>query len=279
MRACTRRRFVCWLLLAAVIALSVSGCGENEASDELDATAIAATIAADAQEVLSVSDLVAPPAVSFQVVFRQYSSDGNEAYLVWRQGNGRRRWDYVPITREGFDTGHFSLEIDFQPRSHFGDPSLDCGWSTRLAGLGPGEAYVMCSPGGWSSFFYLPVTTALEAGVGERLSDETIVSRRAFCYSLQRRPTQPRFNGAVVCLDSTSGIPLRLEIDDPVSHIDVIAISVSLDEQNLVVPVELQPVPGGLFGDAYFNGTVPMSTLQLPDLSQFGETGSSLRSE
>jgi hypothetical protein len=52
----------------------------------------------------------------------------------------------------------------------------------------------------------------------------------------------------------------------------MIAISVSLDEQNLVVPVELQPVPDDPLGALrVFNGTLAITTLQLPDLSQLGD--------
>jgi hypothetical protein len=257
-------------VLATVIALGVSGCDENEASDELDATAIAATIAADAQEVLSVSDLIAPPAVSFQVVFAQYDRPGDSSYFVWRQGNGRRRWDDVPITPEGLNIGDFSLEIDFSGGGRFGDPSLDCGWSTRPAGLGPGEAYVMCGPEGWGSSVFRPVSTALMSDVTGEVAPETILGRRASCYSLQPSPSLPRSEGAVVCLDSDSALPLRLEIEE--LSVKMEAISVSLSDQDLVVPVELQPVPDDPLGTLrVFNGIMPMTTLQLPDLSQFEE--------
>jgi hypothetical protein len=256
-------------VLATVIVLGVSGCDENEASDELDATAIAATIASDAERILSLSDLVAPPRVSFQVVFAQYDRPGHSSYFVWRQGNGRRRWDDVPVTPEGLNMGDFSLEIDFSGGGRFGDPSLDCGWSTRPAGLGPGEAYVMCGPEGWGSSVFQPVSTALMSDVTGEVAPETILGRPASCYSLQPPPSLPRSEGAVVCLDSDSALPLRLEIEE--LSVKMEAISVSLSDQDLVVPVELQSDPEGTFGDPYFNGTVPITTLQLPDLSQFEE--------
>ena len=261
----TRPAACCALLLLGTLA--AIGCDENEASDELDATAIAATIAADAQEVLSLSDLVAPPGVSFEVVFRQYKWPGKASYFVWRQGNGRRRWDDVPITPEGLNMGDFSLEIDFPAGARFGDPSVDCGWSTRPAGLGPGEAYVMCGPEGWGSSVFQPVSTALMSDVTGEVAPETILGRRASCYSLQPPPSLPGSEGAVVCLDSDSALPLRLEIEE--LSVKMEAISVSLWDEDLVVPVELQPDPESTFGDPYFNGTVPMSTLQLPDLGQF----------
>jgi hypothetical protein len=257
--------------LLALVALIMTGCSSNSGTAQsvaVDATAIASRTATSPDEV-SLSDLIAPPAVSFQIVFRLYDRPGHSSYFFWRQGNGRRRWDYVPITPDGIDQGHFSLEIDF-PGSRFGDPSLGCGWSTRPPDLGPGEAYLMCGEGGWSSFYYDPVTIPLESSVGEQLSEETIAGRRASCYSLQ--PMGPRrFDRALVCLDSASGIPLRIEIDDAVNGVDMIAISVSLDKQDLVVPVELQPVPDDPLGALrVFNGAVPMTTLQLPDLSQLG---------
>jgi hypothetical protein len=210
MHVCTRPRSVCWLVLATVIALAASGCDEDEPSDELDATAIAATIAAEAEAIISLSDLIAPPRVSFQVIFR-YDWSGHSSYFVWRQGDGRRRWDWV---QRGLKAGDFSLEIDFAPGARFGDPSLGCGWSTRPAGLGPGEAYVRCSSWGGSSFSYGPVTTALGLDVTGEVAPETILGRPASCYSLQEPPSQPGFDRAVACLDSDSGIPLRLEIDE-----------------------------------------------------------------
>jgi hypothetical protein len=99
----------------------------------------------------------------------------------------------------------------------------------------------------------------------------------ASCYSLQSPLGLEReFRTAVVCLDSSQGIPLRLEIrseTEPSYNVDMEAVSVSLGEQNLIVPVELQPNPERpeFSWLRQFNGTVPLSTLQLPDFRQFEE--------
>jgi hypothetical protein len=271
----------------ALVALAAAGCDDDGASSDQPGAASSGDEASPAAQ-RWLSDLIASPDVSFEVVFREYDSTGNASYFVWRQGNGRRRWDYVPMTLEGLKAGHFSLEIDFPPRERFGDPSLGCGWSTSLAG--PGEADVMCRSRGWNSSEYSPVIIALMSDVGERLPEETIAGRRASCYSLQdyslfqERPGLKHFDSALVCLDSANGIPLRLEIDFSIKYglnVQMSAISISLEEQELVVPVELQPDPEhpGLDLFRRFRGTVPLSSLQLPDLSQFRGTDSSLRSE
>lgn len=257
----------------ALVALAAAGCGENGASSGPSASA---PVGGAASPVVQhwLSDLVAPPGVSFEVVFRRYNPAVDaSSYFVWRQGNGRRRWDDVPIKPEGANVGDFSLEIDFSGGRHFGDPSIGCSWSTLRAG--PGEALVRCRPSGASTFRYAPVTTALMSYVGETLPDETIAGRSASCYSLESPSAlEGEFSRAVVCLDSSQGIPLRLEIESQTEYsyvVEMEAISVSLDEQNLVVPVELQPNPERpeFSWLRQFNGTVPLATLQLPDLSHF----------
>jgi hypothetical protein len=263
----------CCAALLALVALVVAGCDDNGRSSKPSASgAVGATLSPVAQQWLS--DLLAPPDVSFEVVFRQYNWAGDASYFVWRQGSGRRRWDYVPITPEGLKAGVFSLETDFSAGASFSNSSIGCGWSTRPAGLGSGEAHVDCAPSGPDDPLLAPVTAALMSDVGEQLSEETIAGRRASCYSLQRPPALGQFDSAVVCLDSANGIPLRLEIEAGINYgltVAMEAVSVSQEKQDLVVPVELQPDPrhpdfSGLRG---FNGTVPIATLQLPDLGQF----------
>jgi hypothetical protein len=257
----------------ALVTLAAAGCGENGASSGPSGTTPADGAASPAAR-QEVQALLAPADVSFEVIFKSWSAYSKEPdYFVWRQGNGRRRWDDVPIKPEGANVGDFSLEIDFSGGRHFGDPSIGCSWSTLRAG--PGEALVRCRPSGASTFRYAPVTTALMSYVGETLPDETIAGRSASCYSLESPSAlEGEFSRAVVCLDSSQGIPLRLEIESQTEYsyvVEMEAISVSLDEQNLVVPVELQPNPERpeFSWLRQFNGTVPLATLQLPDLSHF----------
>jgi hypothetical protein len=76
---------------------------------------------------------------------------------------------------------------------------------------------------------------------------------------------------AVFCVDALQGIPLLLSTVDPDPRLtqELRALSVSTAEQELRFPVELEE--DSVTHEWQLEGTVPISTLRLPDFSQFEE--------
>ncbi len=144
-----------------------------------------------------------------------------------------------------------------------GNPSMGCMWYTLLSL--PEQVDLECSEG-WGGGGFGALVVALFSFVKERLPDQEIAGTTASCYSFD----DPRFTVAALCVDSSEGIPLRLaaksEADPTLTQV-MEAISVSMTEQNLTVPLELKKDP--VTGIEQAKAIVPISTLQLPDLSQF----------
>jgi hypothetical protein len=256
-----RSQLLCWLALA-VVALVVAGCEEDQSSGSHGA----ATTSPEARQ--RIFSLLAPPEVSFQVIFREgdpYSEEG--PYFVWTQGNGRRRWDWVGINSGKATSGDFTIDTSFSSVG-LGDEGMTCGW---YAGpdLPPGQVELQCSEGShWSLPAFLPVADALHSYVGDWLLEQDLAGRTASCYSFDFRY---RYIVSVFCVDPM-GIPLALTT---VSHSqsnltrELEAISVSTAQQDIVLPTvewEEHPILG-----RQAQAVVPISTLQLPDFSQFGE--------
>lgn len=260
-----------WCILAflLVAVVSASGCGDagpaTGGSPVSDASHEASEI--PPQRLFS---LLASPGRSFEVTFEWlHPYSGAKGYFVWRQGNGIRRWDVVQPEAGTADLGHFLVESDFSPSAALGDAGEGCEW---IAGgsVPRGQASVSCSSSGWSSADFSALSVVLGSRVNERLPDETIARRRASCYSIDA----PTFTKAVFCLDASDGIPVSFVATSaaaPHLSVEAHALSVTIAEQDLnALPVELdQEHPSA--GIRMAEKIVPISTLQLPDLSEFGE--------
>jgi hypothetical protein len=219
-------------------------------------------------------DLIAPPTVPFEVVFYwQAPLRGDaEGYFVWRQGNGLRRWDLVMFHEGKAGASEFSIESDFSPGERWGRGGMTCSYYQTSAPSN--EVSVSCGEG--SQLPSRPLQEALWATVVRKqwVSEEQIAGRTATCYSLWFRG----YDRMVFCLDARAGIPLLLDTEAPWYITNstnmaesMVALSVSTADQNLVIPVQLEPNPDypDLPDLRKFEGTVNTSALQLPDLPRF----------
>jgi hypothetical protein len=249
----------------ALVVLAATGCGENGTSSRPGgATPADGTESPAARQ--EVQALLAPADVSFEVIFKSWGAYTKEPqYFVWRQGNGRRRWDIVQFQGGQPDWGELQIETGFAPGVALGDPSMGCMWF--VSGSLPEQVDLECS-GGWGGGGFGTLVLALFSFVKETLPDQAIAGMTASCYSFD----DPRFTVTALCVDSSNGIPLRLaaksEADPTLTQV-MEAVSVSMTEQDLTVPLELKEDP--VTGIEQAKATVPISTLQLPDFSQFGE--------
>jgi hypothetical protein len=254
----------------AIVALVAVACRDSarQASSTGSGGAPAVTSTASPVARQKFSALIAPPDVSLEVIFERRDPYSRQPqYFVWRQGNGMRRWDWISFNSGKPSLGQFSIETAFSPGAPLGNPSIDCGWYIDRA-LPPSQVHVGCGWGGWSLPVFQPLADAVSSYVAERLADRTIAGRTATCYSFD----SPKYTATVFCLDPSQGIPLLLSTigtRDELFSQEMQSISVSMVQQNIVVPpIELEEHPViGEQGQAI----VPISTLQLPDLSEFEE--------
>jgi len=243
----------------ALVALTASGCGGAPTGGDTS-TPIAS---------LRFSDIAAPPSVSFAVAFTAQGLrfDAPERF-VWRQGNGMTRWDIVPSKSGEPDLGWISVESETRPDK--GYYAMKCLWhrQTWPGADGTPQASLSCSEAGSVAEGVLPLFSAMSSWFDERLPDQTVAGRKASCYSFD----DPTMSVAVFCVDASQGIPLLLSTVDPVDPRltqDLRALSVSTESQELHFPTQLEKSP--VTHVWQFEGMVPMSTLQLPDWSQFEE--------
>jgi hypothetical protein len=260
----------CLAALSTLILVVIAGCGggtsgADSTADNGTRPSAAATNTAIGQ---TIEDLIAPWDVSFCVWF---TSDGlyfnGPEYFVWRQGKGAQRLDVLLAGSEEPDMGWFSIESDSPPDEALPYSGMDCLWFREGSSEGAGavEARVSCGAG---PDMPTVLFSALWSFVTERLPDQTIAGRRASCYSFD----DPDMNVAVFCVDASEGIPLRLSTVGPREYgltQELEAVSVSTEEQDLHFPLELEENVETHLWQA--ETTVPISTLDLPDLSAFEE--------
>jgi hypothetical protein len=236
------RSFWCgWGLAVAAIALLLAGCSGGSAtvtSDEMESPTNGSSLGQ------SGSQLIADRAVPFQVVFEWHNEAlGQEGFLVWRQGEGVRRWDLAKVSDGEARTGSISIQ------TNDGFATQGCLWGKGNSP--PGHVFVGCGPGGQLDF--KPIEDMLIFPTGKRLEDQTIGGRSASCYSF----THPDYSLAAFCVDKSQGIPLLITTESLVDSLfsqSMVAISVSTIQQDLVIPD--------------YDGVVPISELQLPDLPE-----------
>lgn len=208
---------------------------------------------------------MARPDAAFQAIFNwQNPVLGEEGFFVWRQANGMRRWDVVKVRDGEPITGSFSIEAGFPPGVILGNPVLGCLWGTGNFPAG----HVMLGCGSASPLVFAPVEDTLFSTIDSVLKDRTIAGRSASCYSF----THPKYTLGAFCLDSSQGIPLLFtteSLTDSRFSQSMEAISVSTAEPELAIPFGLEADPIQGFPD--FEDVVPVSELQLPDLSEFVE--------
>jgi len=255
--------------LLAFVALAAAGCDDNGASSPRSAgTQPSGTVSPSARQ--RVWSLLAPPDVSFQVIFTERTPSREGKYFVWTQGGGMRRWDEVLAHSGKATSGEISIDTSFSSLG-LGDAGMTCGWNAD-PDLAPGLVDLHCHEGSdWSLAAFAPVADALRSYVADRLPDQTIADRTASCYSFN----DFRYSVAGLCLDSQAGMPLALwtvSRGDTLFTRELEAISVSAAEQRIAIPdIEfVEDSPYGL-GPPHGEAVVPFSTLQLPDFSQFQE--------
>jgi hypothetical protein len=254
-------------IVFALSLILVAGCsGPTSSADSKAGDSPTARAAASAQVRQWVEDLIAGRDVSFSVVFPSenlYFHNLPE-YLFWRQGNGLVRWDVVPSGSAQPDTGWFSIRSDAPAGDSLPYRSMECLWlRQRLPGAdGMPQAQIWCGAGGSAPTL---LDSAMLDRIAERLPDQTIAGRKASCYSFD----DPMMAVAVFCVDASKGIPLLVSAvwRDPPGAWEIRALSVSTAGQALEFPVRLERSP--VDGWWEFGGTVPLSSLQLPDFSQF----------
>lgn len=260
MRPCTHPRSICWLVLAAVVALSVSGCDEPDGN-----ASVTSASSPGAQQRLI--DLVAPPHDPFQVIFeRQDERSPAEGYLVWRQGNGMRRWDEMVVSSEDGESkgGEISIDSDFSSDLVGGRSRLVCVWLTPANTAGNADTH--CGGGPLTGTGLLALEGILRASVTMRLDDQVIAGRDVSCYSSESPASVFKLKVEMFCVDS-QGIPLRIVARNqqyPEVSFSIEAASASTEPRSLLVPFGLQPGPSGAYSD--FDATVPLSDLLLPEL-------------
>lgn len=275
MRAFTARRLLRrsahnpWVTLSgvaavlALITLAAQGCGGAVTGPDAS-TPIAP---------LHFSDIVASADISFEVAFRS-----DDLYFhaperfVWRQGNGFVRFDIVASASGEPDMGWIAVENQTDPAAprkpyYEGYYAMGCLWS-RLRSLAPdGAAQVdlSCSSSGSVAGSQPLLFSLMSSSFDRHLPDQSVAGRKASCYSFD----DPTMSVAVFCVDSSERIPLLLStVDvDPQLTQELRALFVSTAQQDLGFPVQLEKNP--VTQEWQFEGTVPLSTLQLPDFSQF----------
>ena len=268
-----RRRMLArpsWYGMAAVLVLGaslLSGCGQDAPKD---VSGQAPTEAAPAQTLESGqgqlgADLIAHPASPFAVTFKwENPARGEQGLLLWRQGNGVRRWDLVR-TKDGEITGgSITFATAFSSIGALGSHSLGCLWVTGESAAAtrdapPGRAFVSCSWGG--SLTFKPIHDTLLSRLGPVLQDKTIAERSASCYSLDNW----RLVAGTLCVDASDGIPLLIITDyGPTYAEQMEAVAISTAQQDVPVPLGLERAAGGGFPD--YEGMAALSDLGLPDL-------------
>lgn len=177
------------------------------------------------------------------------------------------RWDIVPSGSGEPEMGWISIESDAPLAADLPYDSMGCLWFRRGSSGADGtpQADLSCSEG--ASFPGL-LHYVMVFDITGRLPDQIVAGRTASCYSFD----DASFSDAVFCVDSSKGIPLLLSTVsrwEPGVTQEIRAVSVSMAEQELGLPIQLErhPVSRAL----QFEGTVPMSTLRLPDFSQIEE--------
>jgi hypothetical protein len=219
------------------------------------------------------ADLIAHPGSPFVVTFGwENPVSGDQGLLLWRQGNGVRRWDLIG-TKDGEMTGGGSItfETDFDAIGALGAHSVGCLWVTGdsasvTQNAPPGQAFVSCSWGG--SVVFNPIEDVLLSRVGAALEDTTIVGKRASCYSLDDR----RLAAGTLCVDASEGVPLLITAEYNPEYGGsrfsqrMEAISVSTAQQHVPVPLGLEQEAAGGFPD--YEGMAALSDLGLPDLPE-----------
>jgi hypothetical protein len=267
---------VAFTVLSALSVMVVVGCsGATSRGDSTAATSKPPATATTSPLVEQLgTDLIAHPASSFAVTFKWENPARHEqGFLVWRQGNGVRRWDLVQ-TEDGKAArgGSITFETDFSTSGALGSHSLGCLWVagpsapiTRNAP--PGQAFASCSGGG--NVIFKPIHDTLLSRLGTLLRDPTIAGRRASCYSLD----DWRFTAATLCVDASHGIPLLIMTEYDPNYGDsrfsqsMEAISVSTAEQDVPVPLGLDPDAP----NPSYEGMAALSDLGLPDLPELEE--------
>lgn len=259
------KRLAAWCVgLLTLVALVAAGCDDNRTpTGASDGSPVELTQPPWTPET-ALRDLLAPSAVSFAVTFEWQSSQPPHtgSVMVWRQGSGVRRWDWVAFESGEPTQGEFSIEGRPPGRDAVPYDDMHCDWWVPDTG----NASVSCiegSGGGRLGLLSVPLIYLAR----DRLPDRSIADRTAACYAFDVR----HYSATEVCLDP-SGIPLYLSMKELAHSVPVLemrALSVSMPEQTLDFPVELEKDPP--FGDWVLEGEVRLSTLDLPDVSQFEE--------
>ncbi len=259
-------------VLAAGAAL-LAGCADaspNDASGQAPTEATPSQTDRPSQEQLA-ADLIAHPNSPFAVTFKwENPIRGEQGLLVWRQGNGARRWDLVG-TKDGEMTGGGTITFttSFTTSAALGHFSLGCLWVAGASApitrnAPPGQAFVSCSWGG--NLTFKPLIDTLLSRLGPALQDTTMAGRRASCYSLDNW----RLVAGTLCVDTSEGIPLLIRTEYGPTYVEQIeAISVSTAQGDVPVPLGLERQTEGGFPD--YEGMVALSDLGLPNLPEIGE--------
>jgi hypothetical protein len=265
-----------WLGVAALafVAWVLAGCTQGPVKDVSGQAPTAALSQADKppQEQRG-TDLIANPNSPFAVTFKWENPVlGDQGLLLWRQGNGVRRWDLIG-TKDGEMTGGGSItfETDFDAIGALGAHSVGCLWVTGdsasiTRNAPPGQAFVSCSWGG--SVIFNPVEDVLLSRLGTKLQDTTIVGKRASCYSLDDR----RLAAGTLCVDVSEGMPLLITAEYNPEYSGsrfsqrMEAISISTAQQHVPVPLGLEQDAAGGFPD--YEGMAALSDLGLPGLPE-----------
>ena len=237
------------LLCGLGLALLVS-CGDGGYSNADPKTTAQPSENADSSQI--VSDLIAAPDAAFFVTLAPV--DGVSTAIIWRQGDGIRRWDELSTTNAV--VGYFVVEAANSPISSFG-----CVWQD----IGPENAQVSCSNGAVTGETLGLLSQFLAMPVGRSDGSHSFESYSANCYLVG---TDSTLTGRV-CVEPESMAPLFLQARDTRTGLafDLQATSLKDMSDSLVPPFVLSskdPILTEL-DILSFDDEVPKADLLLPE--------------
>ncbi|MHB8685094.1 MAG: hypothetical protein ACYC9X_12305 [Dehalococcoidia bacterium] len=201
--------------------------------------------------------MIAQAQVPFEVTFTWNLGIGGGAKgtFVWRQTDGKRRWDAAVREANGTRSGDFSVESDLTRDAQVAGPRAmvpSCNWILKAAAT---EASVECvqaygpygsgGPISGELASALSLALAYDARVATPLPGRTIAGRDADCYQF----VQPDGSTGNLCVDKKTHIPLYFAAagrrrgpvqEIQASNLSLLAPSVAMPND---IPFEINATP------------------------------------
>jgi hypothetical protein len=193
------------------------------------------------------------------VVHYEWHHETGIGSVVWRQAEGRRRWDATLAPTGTVPTsGAYRIQTEFQPSSNLSTTFADCEWTTD--DVPGGEASVDCSqPQTLAPIFDALLETILggSAVPSNQFGDTNIAGQDDSCYEI----VLPSGGAGRLCMDR-EGVLLSFEVSSSAYP------NAGRIVATQVATLEALPLPHGVLpiaDDVPPVGVRPLSQIDLPD--------------